>query len=100
MDLNELIVMDLNLPAHDIGLDRQLSTTAIHEHDKVDTARPPPVHHRVPRGPDRTSPLDDVIDQNDVPVIDPTRRELRLPDDRSRPDHHEVISVQRDIDRT
>ena len=56
--------------ADEVGADRQLAVPAVDQHGQLHGARPAEVAQRVERGAHRPAGEEDVVDEDDEPVVD------------------------------
>ena len=66
LDLNDLAGGSLHMPAHETGLNRQLTMTAVDQHQQLYAPRTAVVKERIQRSAYRPASVENIIDQNDV----------------------------------
>src|SRR5689334_3247226 len=97
-DVDALTLADLHRLADDVGLDRQLASPAVDQHREADAPGSAEIRQLVERCTDGAARVEHVIDDDDVLVVDRPWK-VGWPDDGSRPDGLEVVTVERDVER-
>ena len=82
----------------EVGADRKLAVTTVHEDGESDRARASVIDERIHRRADGAAGEEDVVDEDDNAVVD-GERDLRLTHHRRVADARQVVAVERDIDR-
>ena len=70
LDLDNLAVGGLHVPADETGLDGQLAMAAVDEHQQLYPPRPAMVKERVQRCPYGSAGVENIVDENDVAAGD------------------------------
>src|SRR5690606_36747888 len=91
---------DRVLLADDVGVNGQLAASAVDEDAEENPPRTSEIGKLVERCADRPAGEENVVHDGHDAVCDSTDVQPRFTHDRPRPDGHQVIAIQRDVERT
>ena len=83
----------------EVGADRELAVSAVHEYRQAYGPRTSVVHERIHRRTNGAAGEKDIVDQDDDPAID-GEGDLRFADDRRVSDPRQIVALEGDVDGT
>src|SRR5882762_8375276 len=92
-------VAGLHRTANESGLDRQFAMPSVNQHAQAHAFRAPEVEQTIHGGPNRSSGVKHMVDQDEILVVHWKRDVARLQDGVGS-DFREVVTIQRDIQRS
>lgn len=98
VDADALGTRGLDLDARVVGLDGQLTVTAIDEDGELDGAGTAVVHERIESGADGAAGVQHVVDEDHATTLERVAGDLGLADHGLRQARGSVVTVQRDVD--
>src|SRR5207302_2162785 len=96
-DLDVLVLPRGQVLAHEVRPDRKLPVPAVDQDRQLDRVRPAEVHQRIHGRADRSSRVEDVVDQHDAPAGD-VERDPRLVDLGGLRAESDVVAIEGDVE--